>query len=281
MDSQPEIEGGDGGDDEPLRHWRQGDFALDVGGFLYAKEKETAEGEHHFDAAEEREETCKAVGLIVITQTCDIIRREGGKNFVSVCPLVQRDDKEVKEIKKGYRPYFADVENIGDNVFADLRRVMSVSKDLLRTWKRHDGFTTESKKITFAASLERYFGRFAFPDDFDSAINDFKKRVWQRHDKQGSEPGSIYRSLLEIRFRAAPSWEAEKRKITLIALLGPLESGITREKIRDELSEQLAKVKWPEGYEWAAPEFILQSPKYLTAEDYINSQRADFDFLCC
>lgn len=69
--------------DAPLGNWRQGDFTFDAGGFLYAS---PAEGDEHFDAAET---TKKIVGLVAISQTCDIVQRTGGRHFVAVCPLVK------------------------------------------------------------------------------------------------------------------------------------------------------------------------------------------------
>ena len=51
----------------PLRSWRQGDFAFDVCGFLFAGK---AEGNNTFTAEESPE---GIVGHIAISQTCDII----------------------------------------------------------------------------------------------------------------------------------------------------------------------------------------------------------------
>ena len=52
---------------------------------------------------------------------------------------------------------------------------MSVHKDLLRAWVRHEGFSSEEGRVRFAAALERKFGQFAFPDDFDKAIEAFRR----------------------------------------------------------------------------------------------------------
>ena len=263
-------------DEDPLSHWRQGDFALDVGGFLFA---EPAEGDFAYDAREILE---GVVGFIVITQTCDIIRRvDDERDFVAVCPLLERPAEEINAIKKGHRPYLTEVENTPENVFADLGRVMSISKDLLITWERQEGFSSQGKRLRFAAALERKFGRFAFPDEFDAAVKQFHKRVWARHDKQGSEPGKVYRSLVQIRFKAEPDWDAERRKITVLALLhdeGDREAD--SDTIREELEISLARIELPQGYEWDSPNLIIAMPKDLTAEDLLSSQRADFDYLC-
>ncbi len=263
--------------DEPLLEWKQGDFALNVGGFLFAN---SSVDDEFFDA---EEETDDIVGLIIVSQTCDIVRRTGGRHFVTVCALTKRPKNEVKEVLSGRRPYFAVVDNTEDTVFADLRKIMSVSKDLLRTWKRHEGFSTEAGRVKFANSLERKFGQFAFPDDFDQAMRTFKQRVWKRHDKADSLPGKVYRSLLQIRFKAEPDWSAPNKKIRVLAIMRePEYREVGRTEITEELEASLAKVLLPEGYSWLDVDlkFILATAKNLTAADFLSSRRADFDFLC-
>lgn len=161
----------DANTEKSLTQWHQGDFALGVGGFLFAG---LAEGDELFDA---EETTDNVIGLVAISQTCDIVRRTGGRDFVTVCPMVDVPAAQLTDVQKGRKPYFADIEHAGRTVFADLRRVMSVHKDLVKTWKRQTGFS-DAGRLRFAAALERKFGQFAFPDDFDQAIKGFRNRVW-------------------------------------------------------------------------------------------------------
>ena len=262
-------------EDEPLKHWRQGDFAFDVGGFLFASPAEGAE------AFEAEEHSGSIVGLIAISQTCDIVRRTGGRDYVTICPLIKVNAEELSGIKSGRRPYLTDVENVHELVFADLRRIMSVDKDVVRRWDRSEGFSSEEGRVRFAAALERKFGQFAFPDDFDQATQSFRQRVWQRHSKTQSKPGMVYRSLAQIRFRADPDWSAEERIITVIAImLGRLDREVDRNEVGKELGDALGKIQWSGGYKWGVPKFILGTSKELAAEDVIASRRGDFDFLC-
>ncbi len=265
----------DASDEDPLEHWRQGDFAMDVGGFLFA---EPSDDEYAFSAAEEPNDSW---GLIVVSQTCDIVRTTGGRDHVAVCPLIKRSDHELSEIRKGRRPNLVQVENTPSDVFADIARIMSVSKPLLATWERMNGFKSDQTRSRFAAALERKFGRFAFPNEFDAAIKPFRDRVWSRHDKAASEVGQVYRSLAEIRFKANPSWDADEREITVLAVLQSEELRETnRDEIQRELESTLGKIGLPDGYKWAVPMFFLAAPQDLTGEDILSSDRADFDFLC-
>lgn len=268
-------EGHPGSDEDPLSQWRQGDFALAVGGFLFAS---TPSGKDAFNASEEAKDI---VGLVAISQTCDIVRQTGGRHYVAVCPLVEVDEPQLAEVRRGRRPYFAEIENAGEAFFADLRRVMSVEKDLLKKWNRREGFSSDQSRVKFAAALERKFGQFAFPDEFDQAIVKFRQRVWSRHSKGLSPPGKIYRSLAQIRFRATPNWSAAERAISVIAIvMEEQDREASREEIHQELTHELEKIAWPEGYGWAEPELILGTAVELSAEDVMSSQRGDFDFLC-
>jgi hypothetical protein len=258
-----------------LNEWRQGDFSLNVGGFLYAEA--STDGELYY-AREVRE---GVLGLVVISQTCDIVRRTGGRHYVAVCPLIKLGSQEIEKVHQGRKPYLSVVEKSEDGVFADLSRPFSVSKDLLRGWRRFDGFSSEASRARFSSALERKFGQFAFPDEFDDAFKIFKNRVWSRHNKTDSLPGKIYRSIQQIRFRVLPNWESTEKTLAVIAILLPAsdrEVGV--EKISSELSEQLGKVTLPAGYRWDEPQFVAQTADSLTANDILQSHRGDFDFLC-
>lgn len=261
--------------DGNLQHWQQGDYALGVGGFIFA---DIAAGDELFDVEENVEDI---VGLIVISQTCDIVRETGGRHYVAVCPLIKVDTEQIKETFKGRKPYLAAIENTQDDVFADLRRTFSVAKSLLATWNHCSGFSSEAGRVRFAAALERKFGQFAFPNEFDQATKKFRDRVWSRHDKTESEPGKVYRSIQQIRYRATPDWEASERNICILIVLNEeANREVELPVIKAELDRQFDKIEWPTGYKWDTPTYMMQTPDNLTASDILNSRRADFDFIC-
>ncbi|MEQ1864436.1 MAG: hypothetical protein ABL996_07250 [Micropepsaceae bacterium] len=268
----------DGSDDqlaERLATWRQGDYALDVGGFLFA---DVAEADGRFDAREADEDV---QGMVVVSQTCDVIRLTPDKRFVAVSPLVKRDAKFWNEITVGRFPSLTLLEHPPSNgIFVDLARIMSVSKPLLASWPRQEGFTTAERAVRFAAAIERKMGRFAFPDAFDVATKELQNRVRSRHNKPDSDVGKVYRSIDQLRFLATPHWEAEAVEVTMIAVLHSAAKRLVSDRqIFTELDAQCKAVRWQKQFRWADPAFYLATADDLRGSDILNSQLADFEYL--
>lgn len=260
---------------ERLAAWRQGDYALDVGGFLFA---EVPEAGGSFDGHVVDEDV---EGLVVISQTCDVVRPTPDRLYVAVSPLVKRAAKVWNQIAVGRFPSLTVLEHPpAEGIFVDLARIMSVSKFLLASWKRNAGFTTPERAVRFAAAIERKVGRFAFPDAFDAAMKEFQNRVRSRHNKPDSDIGKVYRSIDQLRFLATPHWEADAVEVTMIAVLHPVASRLVSYKqIATELDTQCKAVTWSAQFRWADPAFYLATADDLRGSDILNSQLADFEYL--
>ena len=194
--------------DDVLSGWRQGDAALDAGWFVHVADGHTA----LTDEAAETGEGAKAVqaaadGLVVLTQTCDIVRRCLTRPFVEVSPLVEVEEEIARQIERGYRPNYAIVPAVrARHLVADLDRVMTVEKSIVATWTRTAGCTTDEEARRFAQALARKRVRFAFPDDFNNLVRGLQERIGGKHDKTTDE-GRALRSLREVRVTASPSWD--------------------------------------------------------------------------
>ncbi len=208
-----------------LQHWSQGDCVLGNHGFVFAfspaapltedaRREATDAGTSEMAYAES-----EVRGLMVLSQTCDLVRSCMERPFVEICPLTEVDDDKLREIRKGYRPRYAWVpERAGQHLVADLDRVMTVEKAIVAGWDRQPGCTTDDHRRCLAQTLTRKRGRAAFPDDFASFISPLARRLQEKHDKQSPE-GRALQSLREIRLRAAPEWDAPKVEITFYANL--------------------------------------------------------------
>ena len=86
----------------------------------------------------------EVLGLSVVTQTCDLVRRCEDRPFVEVCPLVEVEDSTLHEIQRGRRPNYAFIPGVAErSLVADLDRVMTVEKSVVATWDRVRGCLKE------------------------------------------------------------------------------------------------------------------------------------------
>ena len=277
--------------DQALRAWRQGDVSLDAGlEFLHLADLSRPHSPASMQAAEAAVGEGEAItaaatpvldetrGMVMLSQTCDIIRNCRARPFVEVASLVEVPEPWVEEVRRLKRPAFAFVPaTAGAHLVADLDRSMTVEKALVAGWTRIPGWETDEELRDFAQSLARKRSRFAFPDDFVAAASRLQAHMVARHNRQTDE-GAHLRALREIRVRAAPSWDAAQ--VQLIWWF-----------VKDD-DPQDVPADWPALLDrWLAlfgqdegGRFRFDAPiacrlEDMTARDYLDSDRLDLDRL--
>lgn len=263
-----------------MEEWRQGDFALGVGPFI-ARDIRQSDDPEEFEPLEWADAEDGVIGLVAISQTCDMVRENGGRRFITVCPLVTTSSEMVAEAQKGARPYLAVIENAPPGSLADLSRAMSVTKDLVRCWTRQPGFENQEGRKRFAAALARKYGNFAFPDEFDRAVANFAKRAKSVHERSASPNQWIYRTIRQVRYECEQDWKAAQKSIRMLVVLEAVDlSEEDYGKIEEEIRTQCDAVDWPDGYEWNDPPYRIGKASEYTGADYEMSEPADFEYLC-
>lgn len=209
--------------DRALQQWKQGDAVL--GGnltFFHQASLTRPTTDSAIAARQQVEDDGDAIpdiplaienvveGLIVVSQTCDIVRDCKFAPFVDVAPLIRVDEDVLSEVRKERRPKRAFVPGLEDrNFVADLTRVMTVEKGIVASWERIEGCRSDDEIRNFARTVSRKYDRFAFPDDFNEiAIVGLETLMKNRSGKQSDE-GKHVDALQEVRVRAAPDWDAD------------------------------------------------------------------------
>ena len=132
--------------DRALAAWRQGDCVLGEHWFVHridtalaATDAARAAAEAGVDLAEQQ-----VAGLVVVSQTCDVVRSCAERPYVEVCPLVEVDEARLHEIERGRRPAYAFLPLLADRqLVADLDRVMTIEKPVIAKWERTPGWGTD------------------------------------------------------------------------------------------------------------------------------------------
>lgn len=265
--------------DAALRKWRQGDLALDETWFVHVGDPSAAlsEAAEQADGDGHQALMSNAAGLVVVTQTCDIVRDCTARPYVEVAPLVHVDEDDLFAVKRGRRPAHATLPRLEqDRLVADLDRVMTVEKSIVATWKRTAGYETDADGRRFAQALARKRARFAFPDDFTSFAKKLQSRLVDKHEKATDE-GRGLRALDEIRVRATPSWDAPRVDIFFWFVRGDADATFEGKNWADLLKDWLKLV--PAGGRFALVEGQAATLEAMTGEDYVNSDLLDLDHL--
>jgi hypothetical protein len=265
--------------DEALRPWRQGDCVLGDHGFIYRTSLVTPLTEAGRLAAVERLDTAESSvpGLMVVSQTCDLVRSCRDRPFVEVSPLCEVKESDLRQIERSRIPRYAFISSLAARcLVADLDRVMTVEKSVVAGWVRVKGCQTSADVRRLTQALARKRARSAFPDDFVEFAKTLTGRLVEKHDRQ-SEEGRALRALREIRVRAEPSWEAPQ--INLSFWFIPNDDQAMFEGKR---RTQFLKL-WEA---WVAPagrfedvQVVVQSLGDLTAAEYVESDLLDLDHL--
>jgi hypothetical protein len=207
--------------EKALREWRQGDATLDAGTFfVHLADKRAPLSDEAHDAVARGEvaadedvfEILSPVeGLVVVSQSCDIVRECSKSECVEVSALIPVEEERILEaIRKRQRIRYAYVPGLADRkLVADLERTMTVEKAVVASWSRIEGCRTDRERATFAEALARKRGRFAFPDEFNHGLRRFKDRL-KRAEGRKSPAGDLLAALDEIRVQASPDWGAAK-----------------------------------------------------------------------
>lgn len=264
--------------DAALAEWRQGDAAFEEQWFTHVAEPalaltpESAQAEEGLQAI-----TSEVAGLVIVTQTCDVVRSCVARPFVDVAPLVQVSDDALREAERGRRPAHAFVPAFAERqLVVDLDRIMTVEKSVVASWTRTPGCMTDRERRALALSLARKRARVAFHDDFSELARDLMRRLSAKHDKDSDE-GHALRSLREIRVRAAPGWAAVKIELTLWFIRNANEPDFEGRGWGTYLDSWLKRLAV--GCRFTSIEGALKTLDDLTAREYLESDPFDLDHL--
>lgn len=271
--------------DRATEQWCQGDIVDLAVMSWWADGKlpltEPAEGITEDDPGEPGLSTvyAEADGLVIVSQTCDIVRDARTRPFVQLARLVRLPDQAAAEARRGMRPRFVPVPGAGSDAFCDLDGIVTAEKSVLARSQRRVGLPTDIDRRRFGRAVGRSFSRFAFPDDLHSSLQPMVRRIRERHGRDSPE-GRALRALEEIRVTGAPSWSANAIDVFLV--FAPPSASDATEVMADEEWDQIVD-------EWIAraePHGVIRSVDgamipldELTAREYIDSDLLDLDHL--
>lgn len=265
--------------DAALRSWQQGDCFLGEMWFAWrfvppspiSDQAVKSFAEYpDIDIVEEQ-----VPGLVIVTQTCDIVRSCMTRPFLEVCPLVHMPD--LSNVQRGRQPRYAYLSGLREKgLVVDLDRVMVIEKPLVMQHERVRGCMTDEDIRNFAEALARKRSRFAFPDDFVDWMRPLSNRLSSKHNKDSPE-GIALRALREIRVQAAPSWSADRVEI-FFHFIRNIDADPAGLQVSDLNLEAWLHLLQPSG-RFVSVDGHLVDLEDITASEYVHSDRLDHDSL--
>lgn len=271
--------------DEAIQDWRQGDLALSARFFSHVADLNQPLSEVAREAAEQFQHATDATlqviqsttdGLMVLTQTCDIVRSCRDRPYLEVAPIIHVDANTLSETERSRRPSLVTLPRLAkDGLAVDLDRTMTVEKPVAAHWQRTPGCDNDEDVRHLAEALARKRARHAFPDDFVVLTSKLRNRITKKHGNQSVE-GKALQTLREIRVTASPNWTADS--ITLFFWFVREVLPEPHHPTDAELLEKWLNLLPPQG-RFSVVDGIVTTLDDMTAADYVGSDRLDLDYL--
>lgn len=257
-----------------LAPWRQGDFTISTGEFPVAFLNENDVIETGWDSVQ---------GLVVVSQTCDIVNAMDLDDVVVVAPIVEVTEGLLESIKFGTTTVGAVIENsLLPTDVADLRFLATIRKTSLVKMERKEGFSSEQTRDVFVNALERRYGRFAFPDALSNGpVITIRNRAKSLR-KKDSPNAKVYKSLRSVRLAADPDFDTPGAKIQFLLVLNdpPQVFAQPQDIIAELKSQEIAeRFNWPPVFEKETPLFRVVTMDSLSAREWDGSRHVDLDFI--
>lgn len=160
--------------------------------------------------------------VVLLTQTCDIIRPPDTRPYLQVAPLDRvSDTNKAKRYAEGETPQYVAVPEAGTDAFADLDRIMTLDKRLITQCRHRAGVAAGPDDVRrFGQAVARKFGRYPFPNYFIESVEPLRSRILRRWDKPASPEGQVLADLVQIRVQPVPIEEpASDTDLTLVFIM--------------------------------------------------------------
>jgi len=199
---------------QKMSTWRQGDVA-DFKKFMHVADLTKPVTEISLKAASERQGsglvnlTSSVEAIVLLTQTCDIVRNSDERSYIQVCPVLLVDQEKADQAASGELVRYAALPWYTSNAVADLDRMMTIEKGMLAGFEKLASWSHDLEIVKFQNSIVRRYERFAFPNEFNKGMSKLKKKITSRHGKPSSIEGVLFSKILQVRVEAELSWNAQ------------------------------------------------------------------------
>lgn len=154
-------------------------------------------------------EVSTPLGVVIITQCCDLARPESG-NIPVAAAVVELSGSRAENARTGRSPRYAGSAQLAADQFVDFGVIGAISASVLSSSQRR-ALSTTRDRLFFQSRIARRFGRFAYPDDAQPFVRKIQKRLRSKAGLTTSSLGTCIDRIQTIRVEAdwdpGPPWE--------------------------------------------------------------------------
>lgn len=212
-------------------------------------------------------------GLVIVSQTCDVIRDVVKRPYLEVAALVKLNKGDFKGVKAGKVSRHLYVPQLeAQQIVANIEMIATVEKLYLMGKDRISGFNTEKEARGFAYALGKKRARFPFPDDFVAVMEPMTSHLKDK-ELEAVEAKAVER-VMEIRVKADPTWEGSKIDVELLFI-----TEVTNQEIIDEIEKYVDERWLPLVRDNGKYVFNYQVKSYdgISAMEYRSSEEYETD----
>jgi hypothetical protein len=161
-------------------------------------------------------------GAIILTQTCDLVQPT--RLTAQLAPLIRLSDPRAREARDGRLPQYVHVPALGDDAFADLAFISTVTKEMLARLNRTTGIPLEADDAirSFGRAVGRKFSRFPFPDEVTPWLRPLQRVIQSKSQRPNSPLGRVLSDVTGLRLEAVGGWGAQPPyQLVLIVIVRP------------------------------------------------------------
>lgn len=252
-----------------LTEWRQGDFTTDASVAIRLA--------YHEEDGPRPKGSRDHKGMVVVSQTCDIIREVEKQGTVIVASLIEVDEATYANVKRRSAPRYIIMPEAGDNIVADLTTMMTIEKQLVAQWDRSEGFS-DQERINFSRAVALFFSRPALPDSLVSSLGRFRKEVLRKAPKLSTEFGKILNCVEEFRINEVA--DGQYQLLVYLVDMPELDGTRNRDEIAGKVETSIQAALGEEGLgALIDTPILITTADDQTAREYLQSIPLDLNIL--
>jgi len=217
--------------------------------------------------------------MVLVTQTCDLVRSCADRPNVQVAPLVRLSEEESRLAGRGRRPRYVPVRGAGPDAFVDTDLMFTVEKSILVGMRFSRGCRDPEEERALRQGLARKFARPAFPDDLVETLRPLRDRVLSKAGR-ASQEGRLLDAIVEIRVSCPPTTGGEEVEVFLSFCPATTKSAsaVASDGEWDQQVRAWVDRCRPSGRIGAVDGMMIPLSD-LTALAYLQSESLDLDYL--